>query len=316
MHPTRRALVAAALLLVPGRAGRSSARAPLAAAWVGLTVFDLWLATAPVGALHDYPREVSERYRSPLRSGWIVPDEMERLKALPDLVRVEPVGFLPYHAAGPAFGLYRSTCYEPLAPGQWRALHELLMPDDPARGPIANPPLQLAPIFYDVASVGVFVQPTRGRSVANENRDALPRAYLVESASFRTQRQAFVEIRDRRYDFHRGVLLEDPDDPDAAQQDGVEAPRAALQLTAARIALYEPEHVRIEVAPERAAWLVLTDTWYPGWQAEVDGAPAPILRANGLYRAVRVPAGAREVRFDYRPASLRAGARLPRKPRR
>ena len=56
--------------------------------------------------------------------------------------------------------------------------------------------------------------------------------------------------------------------------------------------------------------LVLVDTWFPGWIAEVDGRPRPILRANYLFRAVPVPVGRAVVRFDYRPRSLRIGAML------
>lgn len=54
--------------------------------------------------------------------------------------------------------------------------------------------------------------------------------------------------------------------------------------------------------------LVLADAWYPGWQVTIDGRPAPLLRANYLFRAVLLPAGQHRVQFEYRPASLRTGA--------
>ncbi len=63
---------------------------------------------------------------------------------------------------------------------------------------------------------------------------------------------------------------------------------------------------RVEACAERV--LVLTDAWYPGWEVTVDGAPAQLLRAWGLFRAVRVPPGKHLVRWDYRPASVRLGA--------
>jgi hypothetical protein len=50
------------------------------------------------------------------------------------------------------------------------------------------------------------------------------------------------------------------------------------------------------------ALLVLADAWYPGWQAFVDGRPAPLLRANYAFRAVPVPAGSHQVTFRYQPS--------------
>jgi hypothetical protein len=53
--------------------------------------------------------------------------------------------------------------------------------------------------------------------------------------------------------------------------------------------------------------LVVTDTHYPGWEARVDGRPAPLLRANGYLRAVAVPPGLHRVEMRYRPRSLAIG---------
>jgi len=56
--------------------------------------------------------------------------------------------------------------------------------------------------------------------------------------------------------------------------------------------------------------LVLSDTYYPGWRAYVDGKRVPIYEVNFGMRGVVVPAGSHEVRFSYRPASVYAGAAL------
>lgn len=78
----------------------------------------------------------------------------------------------------------------------------------------------------------------------------------------------------------------------------------------ARILVYEPERVVVEVWAEEPAFLVLSDAFYPGWEAAVDGQPAAILRANILLRAVEVPAGGHTVEFTYRCRPLETGMRL------
>src|SRR5690606_40584598 len=68
------------------------------------------------------------------------------------------------------------------------------------------------------------------------------------------------------------------------------------------VILLEDSNNRVELRVETAAdgWLVLADTFYPGWTALVDGEPADIHRANLAFRAQPVPAGDETVEFVYR----------------
>ncbi len=59
------------------------------------------------------------------------------------------------------------------------------------------------------------------------------------------------------------------------------------------------DNLSVQVTTTRAGWLVLADTYYPGWGATVDGKTTDIQQANLMFRAVQVPAGAHEVRFEY-----------------
>ncbi len=60
--------------------------------------------------------------------------------------------------------------------------------------------------------------------------------------------------------------------------------------------------------PAGGGYVLLRDSYDPGWQAEVDDTAAPVLRANALFRAVRVNAGTHRVRFTYAPKPLAYGA--------
>ena len=71
-----------------------------------------------------------------------------------------------------------------------------------------------------------------------------------------------------------------------------------------------PERVEIACDAAGPRLLVLADAFYPGWRAEVDGAPVPVWRANRIFRGVAVPAGAHRVVFVYRPLSFRIGVLL------
>ena len=58
------------------------------------------------------------------------------------------------------------------------------------------------------------------------------------------------------------------------------------------------------------AVLVLNDSFYPGWEATLDGVDVPLLRANTAFRAVAVPAGEHVVEMRYRPRSFEVGLAL------
>ena len=75
----------------------------------------------------------------------------------------------------------------------------------------------------------------------------------------------------------------------------------------ARISNYEDERVEVRTRTTRPGLLVLTDSFYPGWKATVDGRDAKIHRVDYLIRGVQLPAGTHTVRFRYEPESWRVG---------
>jgi len=70
---------------------------------------------------------------------------------------------------------------------------------------------------------------------------------------------------------------------------------------------YAAGTVKIHSSASADAWLVLSDTYYPGWVASVDGQPTSVLRGDLLFRVVPVPAGEHDVEFHFEPASVKLG---------
>ena len=75
----------------------------------------------------------------------------------------------------------------------------------------------------------------------------------------------------------------------------------------ARLVRHDPQRVEIETDCAVPCLVVLTDLDYPGWQAELDGRPLEIQRANLIFRGVVAPAGQHRIVFEYRPAPFRIG---------
>jgi hypothetical protein len=69
----------------------------------------------------------------------------------------------------------------------------------------------------------------------------------------------------------------------------------------------DPNSVTVQARLARPAYVVLLDRYDPNWQATLDGRPAPVLRANQIFRAVYAGAGLHQIRFDYRQRGFRLG---------
>lgn len=64
------------------------------------------------------------------------------------------------------------------------------------------------------------------------------------------------------------------------------------------------------VVQSDGGWLLLADTWFPGWKAIVDGEERDIYQVDGIYRAVQLESGDKQVSFVYAPLSFAIGATL------
>jgi len=134
------------------------------------------------------------------------------------------------------------------------------------------------------------------------NEHFLPRAYLVHDMKIIPEKEEiFRELLSPSYDPRRSVILEDSDCPLA--EDSPDVPGVEY----ARIESYSPNKVVVRAQVSGSAYLILADTWYPGWKALVDGRETKIYRANYIQRAVYLEPGAHAIEFVYSPASFKLG---------
>jgi hypothetical protein len=136
-----------------------------------------------------------------------------------------------------------------------------------------------------------------------EDTAALPRAFLVPSARVAPSLgTAMSEMIHRPFRPDQEVILAD----DATTQATAPVAERGGQGTA-RVTSYAPRVVQIHTSATADAWLVLSDTYYPGWTATVDRQPVTVLRGDVLFRVIPVPAGEHEVEFTFDPASVKIG---------
>jgi len=134
-------------------------------------------------------------------------------------------------------------------------------------------------------------------------RDALPRAFLVTRSVWRSgPDQAAEYMLSPKFDPRREVVLHGSPPP---RQDA--EPSAVPEWPGGEVVSYTASEVEVRTSSSRGGFLVLSDSWYPGWEAEVDGQPRPILRANLNQRAVETPAGQHTVRFVFRSGAIQLG---------
>lgn len=152
-------------------------------------------------------------------------------------------------------------------------------------------PLAL-PLVYSGSDARVYANP-----------HAQPRAWVVDrTRPVAGEGAALDAVTARGFDPRAAAVVEGrvPGVPAGAGGAGAQAGSAA-------IARYDPERVDLDVRARRRSLAILSDVWFPGWHATVDGRPADIERVDYLLRGVVVPPGRHVVAFRYVPASVIAG---------
>lgn len=131
--------------------------------------------------------------------------------------------------------------------------------------------------------------------------EPLPRAYFVPHAvEVATETDALARIAAPDFDSAQEIVIIKAAPSTAPANDNQAAASVTIEAATA-------QRVTLRAETPTDGYIVLTDTFYPGWHATVNGADAPILRANVMFRAVAVGAGSQMVTFTYQPWSFTLG---------
>ena len=103
-------------------------------------------------------------------------------------------------------------------------------------------------------------------------------------------KETLTRFYEDEFDFRRVILLEK--DPEIVSSD-------VTGSGSAKIVYEAPERIVFDVRSNKPGLLFLSDNFYPGWRAKVNGKDTEIYRANYTFRAVPVPEGKSEVEFYY-----------------
>lgn len=152
-----------------------------------------------------------------------------------------------------------------------------------------------------------------------ETGEYLPRAFLAEKAVVITNEEEIIaKLKEGEFNPENEVILEEYMPPAGRQtgQPSVQPPARLPRGTqyaerapeAVRIVSYKPSEAVIEAdVIASPKFLVLADTWYPGWKVFVNGRRQRLLRADYIFRAVYLEPGRHVVRFAYSPFSFKMG---------
>ncbi len=143
------------------------------------------------------------------------------------------------------------------------------------------------------------------RTSVYENLGAMSRAWLVPEVISLKPEQVITAIKSSRlpdgrfYQPSKIALVEENLDFKAKNFD--------LGATSNLVKL-DDTHIQIKTNSQSPAFLVLSDVYYPGWKAKIDGKSTHIFQTNYVLRGVLIPEGNHVVEFIFSSGSFHIGA--------
>ena len=178
-------------------------------------------------------------------------------------------------------------------------------------------PISLDNKYMDLLNVKYFIVPkdskvsdSIGTAVYNneveiiENKDYLPRTFVVQKATVSSQDDVFDKLNAAGFNPEKEIIIEGKATDELSRDQNGTSTTANSKAT---IIKYSDQQVDIEVQTDESGYLVLLDQYYPGWKAFVDGKETEIFPTDYVFRSVYISKGDHEVEFIYDPVSYEVG---------
>ena len=140
-----------------------------------------------------------------------------------------------------------------------------------------------------------------------ENTLSFPRAFLVEEKIIEKDKEKMAQLLlSSDIDLSKVVILEEEiNGNDLKSSNSQEIFTDEVEFIS-----YKPNEETLRISVDSDKILVVSETFYPGWKAFLDGQEIKIYRANYAFRAVFIPRGEHQLRMVYDPISFKLGSWL------
>jgi hypothetical protein len=150
-----------------------------------------------------------------------------------------------------------------------------------------------------------MVQGGPGTSRLYVNNNYLPRAFLVKKFRvLQSDKDFALAVTDPNFNPRQMLLIEKVPVSASALSKKPARPDHKPEV---KVVSYENNRVLLEVSTPEAAFLFMSEAYYPGWKAYVDGRQEEILRANYVFRAIPLGPGSHKVEVVMEPLSFKIG---------
>lgn len=287
--------------------------ASLLVVFVALMVRHQFVAVLPIALLSVDLLGFADGFHAAIPKAQSFPDvpELAVIRADQDIVRV--AGWLDTLLPNTAlvYGLQDFRGYDGIGVRHYTSLLDVGFHFNGSTHQLVN---MATPHLLDLLNIKYVLTPPEIVLAADRFQllqDGLTRVYLnlrVQPRAFLVDEYTVLDGDEARRAIRAGLDLTRVAVTDRPLGAALEPQRASGAVGTAHIRKYADESVAITTRADGRRLLVLSDVFYPGWVATVDGAEAPIHRTNYAFRGVSVPAGEHTVTFRYRPASVLYGA--------